>query len=197
MNTLPASGKIQTPAEPATLPIVVNDIEIRPAHEADFESMWSIFSAHVAAGETYTFSSVTSREAAHQYWLGQGVHTFVAASGGGRVLGMYRLVPNQPGRGHHVANASFMVNPAAQGAGIGYRLGEHCLDQARRNGFLAMQFNYVVSTNTAAIRLWKKLGFAITGTLPKAFRHKRLGYVDAYVMYQLLQDPDHWPTADE
>ena len=197
MNPFPASGKIQTPVESATLPIVVNDIEIRPAHEADFESMWSIFSAHIAAGETYTFSSATTREAAHQYWLGAGVHAFVATSSGGRVLGMYRLVPNQPGRGHHVANASFMVNPAAQGAGIGYRLGEHCLDQARRNGFLAMQFNYVVSTNTAAIRLWKNLGFAITGTLPKAFRHKRLGYVDAYVMYQLLQDPDHWPTADE
>lgn len=159
--------------------------------------MWAIFCAHIEAGETYVFSTATSREAGYHYWLGEGVGSFVAVSPGGRILGMYRLVPNQVGRGHHVANASFMVNPAAQGAGIGYRLGEHCLDQARRNGFLAMQFNYVVSTNTAAIRLWKKLGFAITGTLPKAFRHKRLGYVDAYVMYQLLQDPDHWPTADE
>jgi GNAT superfamily N-acetyltransferase len=181
----------------ANTPTAVIDIEIRPAHETDFESMWSIFSAHIAAGETYTFGAATTREAAQGYWLGAGVRTFVATSGGGRMMGMYRLVPNQVGRGQHVANASFMVNPAAQGAGVGYRLGEHCLDQARRAGFLAMQFNYVVSTNTAAIRLWKKLGFAITGTLPKAFRHKRLGYVDAYVMYQLLQDPDHWPTADE
>jgi len=197
MNQAALSGRIQAPVESATTPLVVNDIDIRPAQEADFESMWSIFSAHIAAGETYTFTAATSREAAHQYWLGAGVRSFVASSGGGPVLGMYRLVPNQAGRGHHVANASFMVNPAAQGAGIGYRLGEHCLDQARREGFLAMQFNHVVSTNSAAIRLWKKLGFAITGTLPKAFRHKRLGYVDAYVMYQLLQDPDHWPTADE
>jgi ribosomal protein S18 acetylase RimI-like enzyme len=81
--------------------------------------------------------------------------------------------------------------------GVGRLLGEHCLEEARRQGYLAMQFNYVVSTNTAAVMLWKKLGFSIVGTLPKAFRHKRLGYVDAYVMYQLLQDPDHWPTADE
>jgi hypothetical protein len=45
--------------------------------------------------------------------------------------------------------------------------------------------------------LWKKLGFSIVGTLPKAFRHKRLGYIDAYVMYELLQDPDHCPIADD
>jgi ribosomal protein S18 acetylase RimI-like enzyme len=89
-----------------------------------------------------------------------------------------------------------MVSPSAQGAGVGRMLGEHSLLEARRLGYLAMQFNYVVSTNTAAVRLWKKLGFSIVGTLPKAYRHKRLGYVDAYVMYQLLQDPDHWPTVD-
>ena len=179
------------------LPTAVKDIEIRPAHEADFESLWSIFSTHLAAGETYTNTEAVTREAAHGYWLGAGVQCFVGLGGGDRVLGMYRLVPNQPGRGHHVANASFMVSPSAQGVGVGRLLGEHCLAQARAQGYLAMQFNYVVSTNTAAIRLWKKLGFAITGTLPKAFRHKRLGYVDAYVMYQLLQDPDHWPTVDE
>jgi len=159
--------------------------------------MWSIFSAHVMAGETYTFTSATTADAAQNYWFGAGVSAYVATVGGARVLGMYRLVPNQAGRGQHVANASFMVSPAAQGAGIGYLLGQHCLNEARRQGYLAMQFNYVVSTNSAAVRLWKKLGFSIVGTLPKAFRHKQLGFVDAYVMYQLLQDPDHWPTADE
>ena len=158
--------------------------------------MWSIFSTHVAAGESYPFTTSTSREAGHAYWLGPGVSSFVATSNGARVLGMYRLVPNEGGRGHHVANASFMVSPSAQGVGVGRMLGEHCLAEAREQGFLAMQFNHVVSTNTAAIRLWKKLGFSIVGTLPKAFRHRRLGYVDAYVMYQLLQDPDHWPTVD-
>jgi len=175
----------------------VKDIVIRPALESDFESIWTIFCAHIVSGESYVFTTATSREAAYQYWLGHGVRSFVAVSAGGRVLGMYRLVPNQVGRGHHVANASFMVSPAAQGAGIGRMLGKHSLDQARSHGYLAMQFNHVVSTNGPAIGLWKKLGFSIVGTLPKAFRHKRLGYVDAYVMYQLLHDPDHWPTADD
>jgi len=175
----------------------VKDIQIRPALESDFEAIWAIFCAHIVAGESYVFTTGTSREAGHQYWLGPGVKSFVAVSPGGRVLGMYRLVPNQVGRGHHVANASYMVSPSAQGVGIGRRMGEHSIDEARRHGCLAMQFNHVVSTNAAAIGLWKKLGFSIVGTLPKAFRHKRLGYVDAYVMYQLLQDPDHWPTTDE
>lgn len=174
----------------------MKDIQIRPATSADFEAMWRIFSAHVAAGETYPFGADTSREAAHAYWLGPQVTARVAVLGE-RVLGMYRVVPNQLGRGHHVANASYMVSPNAQGVGVGRLLGEHSLEEARRQGYLAMQFNYVVSTNSAAVMLWKKLGFSIVGTLPKAFRHKRLGYVDAYVMYQLLQDPDHWPTADE
>jgi len=174
----------------------VKDIQIRLAGEQDFDAMWSIFCAHLATGESFPFTTATTRDAGHSYWLGAGAASFVALSGGGRVLGMYRLVPNQAGRGHHVASASFMVSPTALGAGIGRQLGEHCLEEARRQGYLAMQFNYVVSTNTAAVRLWKKLGFSIVGTLPKAFRHRRLGYVDAYVMYQLLQDPDHWPTAD-
>lgn len=174
----------------------MKDIQIRPATSADFDAMWTIFSAHVASGETYPFEPDASREAAQAYWLAPGVTSRVSVLGE-RVLGMYRVVPNQIGRGRHVANASFMVSPAAQGVGVGRLLGEHCIEEARRQGYLAMQFNYVVSTNSAAVMLWKKLGFSIVGTLPKAFRHKRLGYVDAYVMYQLLQDPDHWPTADE
>lgn len=175
----------------------MNDIQVRPATDADFEAMWHIFSTHLAAGETYPFVSVTTREDGYAYWLGTGMSSFVAAQGAGRVLGMYRLVPNQPGRGAHVANASYMVSPAAQGGGVGRMLGEHSLAEARRQGYLAMQFNFVVSTNTAAVGLWKKLGFSIVGTLPKAFRHKRLGYVDAYVMYQLLDDSGNWPAVDE
>lgn len=174
----------------------MKDIQIRPATSADIDAMWTIFSAHVSAGETYPFELEATREAVQAYWFGHGATCRVAALGE-RVLGMYRVVPNQLGRGRHVANASYMVSPAAQGVGIGRLLGEHSLVEARSQGFLAMQFNYVVSTNSAAVMLWKKLGFSIVGTLPKAFRHKRLGHVDAYVMYQLLQDPDHWPTSDE
>jgi ribosomal protein S18 acetylase RimI-like enzyme len=166
---------------------------IRPAAQADAEAMLSIFDTVLAGGDTYPMEADTDRAASHAYWLGPGVRSFVATGADGRVCGMYRLVPNQPGRGAHVANASFIVDPGARGAKLGWRLGQHCLAQARSEGYLAMQFNFVVSTNAAAVHLWQKLGFAIVATLPRAYRHAQLGYVDAYFMYQLLSDPSGWP----
>jgi ribosomal protein S18 acetylase RimI-like enzyme len=79
-----------------------------------------------------------------------------------------------------------MVAPTARGEGIGRAMSEHCLSEARRLGFRAMQFNFVVSTNESAIRLWQQLGFKIVGTLPGAFRHPEKGYVDVYVMFRSL-----------
>jgi ribosomal protein S18 acetylase RimI-like enzyme len=106
-----------------------------------------------------------------------------------RIVGTYILKANQPGSGSHVANAAFMVAPDARGLGVGRKMAEHCLSEARRLGFRAMQFNFVVSTNTSAIHLWEHLGFKIVGTLPGAFRHPRAGYVDVYVMFRsLLED---------
>lgn len=163
-------------------------ISIRRANEADLDAIWDIFRAHLEAGETYSFEAHTPKSVCDEYWLGPNVDSFVAADQRGRVLGMYRIVPNQPGRGAHVANASYMVSGAAQGQGIGSLMGRHSLAEARRLGYLAMQFNYVVSTNEPAVALWRKLGFSIGGTLPKAYRHERLGYVDALVMYQLLDE---------
>src|SRR6266536_101405 len=104
----------------------------------------------------------------------------------GTVVGTYILRPNQLGPGSHVANAAFMVEPNAQGLGVGRRMAEHCLSEARRKGFRAIQFNFVVSTNTSAIHLWEQLGFKIVGTLPGAFRHPEKGYVDVYVMFRSL-----------
>ena len=104
----------------------------------------------------------------------------------GRVVGTYILRANQPGPGSHVANAAFMVAPNAHGQGIGRAMGEHCLNEARRLGFRAMQFNFVVSTNESAIRLWQRLGFKNAGTLPDAFRHPEKGYVDVHVMFRSL-----------
>lgn len=163
--------------------------------------MWSIVQTHVAAGETCTHGPVMCREDCQEIWFGPGTRSFVASqylgAGKERLQGMYLLQPSQAGRGAHVAHASYMVSPHAQGIGIGRMLGEHSIGEARRQGYLAMQFNYVVSTNSAAIHLWKRLGFSIVGTLPKAYRHRRLGYVDAYVMYQLLEDPVRWPAPKE
>ena len=145
-------------------------MEIRGATEADREAIWKIFHEVVAAGDTYALDPNMSREEAMAYWFRADTHTHVAEKDG-RVVGSYVLKANQSGAGSHVANAAFMVASDAQGAGFGRRMGEHCLIEARRLGFRAMQFNFVVSTNTAAIRLWEQLGFAIVGTLPGAFRH--------------------------
>jgi len=106
----------------------------------------------------------------------------------GRVVAMYKLVPNRRDRGSPVANASFMVDPDHAGRGVGKAIGLHCLREARRAGFLAMQFNFVVSTNTRAVALWQKLGFEIVGRVPNAFRHSERGLVDVYVMYRSLDD---------
>lgn len=171
------------------------DIIIRPARETDLDAIWDIFHFHLAAGETYPYDAHTPRSACEDYWMGPTVTSFVACDQVGQVLGMYRILANQAGRGAHVANASYMVAETAQGRGLGYLMGQHSLIEARRLGFLAMQFNYVVSTNAAAVALWQKLGFSIVGTLPKAYRHERLGYVDALVMYQMLSAADSWPGA--
>lgn len=158
---------------------------IRPATEADADAIWRIFQAVIAPGDTYSFTADTTEGEAVAYFLGAGITSFVAEDQG-RVIGMYKLIPNRIGRGSHVSNASFMIDPAAQGKGAGRALGEHCLDEARRQGYDAMQFNFVVSTNAAGVHLWEKLGFQIVGTLPKAFRHDSLGDVDAYVMHRFL-----------
>jgi len=160
-------------------------MDIRRALEADFDAMWPVFQAVVATGDTYAFSPTTTRQDAFAYWFGPGMTSYVAVNGL-RILGMYKLRANQRDLGSHVANASFMVDPALQGTGTGTALGHHCLREAQNAGYKAMQFNFVVSTNRGAVSLWTKLGFSIVGTLPKAFKHHQLGYVDVYVMHRFL-----------
>lgn len=162
-------------------------MNIRRAIKSDFDAMWPIFQAVVSTGTTYAFAPNTDRQTAFDYWFGKGVTSYVAENDG-CVVGMYKLVANQRDQGSHVANASFMVDPNHSGFGAGKTMGLHCLHEAKKAGYNAMQFNFVVSTNDGAVSLWKKLGFAIVGTLPKAFLHQQLGYVDAYVMYRFLDD---------
>jgi L-amino acid N-acyltransferase YncA len=160
-------------------------MQIRPATDADHDAIWKIFHETVAAGDTYALDPDMSREEALAYWFGADTHTYVAESDG-RVVGTYILKPNQLGPGSHVGNAGFMVARHTQGSGVGRAMAEHCLAQARQIGFRAMQFNFVVSTNTPAVHLWQQLGFEIVGTLPGAFRHPEKGFVDVYVMYRSL-----------
>jgi L-amino acid N-acyltransferase YncA len=160
---------------------------IREGTGSDAGSIWDIFHAVVAAGDTYVFEPDISREDALAYWMNPSARCYVAERDG-TVVGTYILKANQPGLGSHVANAGFMVTPAARGLGVGRLMGEHSLGEARRLGFRAMQFNFVVSTNEPAIRLWQQLGFRIVGTLPGAFRHSQKGFVDAYVMFRSLAE---------
>lgn len=150
--------------------------------------MWAIFQAVVATGDALPFTSTTSDEFFRAQWLGDSGESFVALSGT-TLSGMYKLGANLPGLGSHVASATYLVNPESQGRGIGRAMVEHSLAQAEQAGFSAMQFNYVVATNSAAVCLYEKLGFSIVGTLPKAFRHQQFGLVDAHVMHRFLGPP--------
>ena len=134
---------------------------------------------------TYIFAADTSYTDAFAFWFGPGSTSYVAEEDE-KTVGMYKFGANYRDRGSHVPNGAFMVDPKHSGKGVGRAMGVHCLREAKKAGFRAMQFNLVVSTNEAAVSLWKKLGFSIVGTLPEVFRHKRLGDVDAYVMYRFL-----------
>ena len=162
-------------------------LQIRQATALDSAPIWDIFHAVVAPGDTYTFDPDIGREEGLAYWLNSSNWCYVAERER-NVVGTYILRANQLGLGAHVANAGFMVSPAARGLGVGRAMGEHALKEARRLGFRAMQFNFVVSTNEPAVRLWQQLGFKIVGTLPGVFRHREKGFVDAYVMFCSLDE---------
>jgi L-amino acid N-acyltransferase YncA len=162
-------------------------LAIRAATDADRDAIWEIFHATVAPGDAFVYDPSTPREEAEAYWFAKGTRTYVAEQNG-KVAGSYILRANRPGLGDHVANAGFMVAPDGRGLGVGRAMGEHALAEARRLGYRAMQFNFVISTNESAVHLWQQLGFEIVGTLPGAFRHARKGFVDAYVMFRSLDE---------
>lgn len=162
--------------------------EARP--EADWlTGIWPIFEEVVRAGDTMVFPPDTDEPCARGYWLlPPPARVFVAVNEtDGTIVGSSLVKANQPGLGGHVANAGFMVAAAASGHGVGRALAEHAIEWARQSNFSAMQFNFVVSTNTRAIALWKNLGFSIVGTVPQAFQHQGLGgKVDVFVMHRFL-----------
>jgi L-amino acid N-acyltransferase YncA len=160
---------------------------IRPAHATDWDQMWTTFQAVVATETAYAFAPDTTSDDGRAYFLGPAMASWVAEDES-RIVGFYKLMANRRDLGAHVGNASFMVDPRHHGRGIGEALGRHCLREARRAGYLAIQFNFVVSTNVAAVALWRKLGFEVVGTVPKAFRHREHGLVDTYVMHRFLDD---------
>jgi L-amino acid N-acyltransferase YncA len=158
---------------------------IRPATASDAAAVLDLSRELVADGTVYPLSADMTDEELRGYWYAPRGHLYVAEVEG-QIAGLYLIRPNQPGRGSHVANGSYAVGARFRGRGLGEALGLHSLEEARRLGFKAMQFNLVVATNTAAVALWRKLGFQTLGRLPQAFAHAKEGLVDAYVMHRFL-----------
>ena len=159
---------------------------VRTATEADWPRILPFFSAIVAAGETYACPDDLAPEQGRSLWMQAPPGRTFVATDGEVVLGSAKAGPNRPGRGAHVATASFMVDPAHAGRGVGRALGEHVVRWAHDAGYRSMQFNAVVETNTAAVRLWRSLGFAVLTTVPEAFDHPAHGLVGLHVMFRRL-----------
>ncbi len=149
------------------------------------QAVAAIILSTIRDGSTYTLDADMSEVEAMAYWLGPDKETFVAEEDG-VILGTYHMRPNQAGGGRHVCNCGYITSDSATGRGVARRMCQHSLEHARSRGYRAMQFNFVVSTNERAVRLWQSLGFEIVGRLPLAFRHPVCGFVDAFVMYRVL-----------
>ena len=160
-------------------------LTVREARADDADAIWTILEPMIRAGDTYTLPREMSREAALAFWFASGHEVFVAEEDGG-VVGTYFLRANQAGGGSHVANCGYVTAARAAGKGVARAMCGHSLEHAKSRGFRAMQFNFVVSSNERAVRLWKSFGFEIIGRLPEAFRHPSGNYADAYVMYRFL-----------
>ena len=163
-------------------------MRIRPATPADAASIWTIIGPVIRAGETYTLDRDMSEAEAIAYWMAPEKETFVAEGEGGELLGTYYLQANQAGGGRHIANCGYMTSAAATGRGVARSMCAHSLERAKERGFRGMQFNFVVSTNERAVRLWESMGFEVVGRLPGAFEHPSEGFVNALVMFQDLSN---------
>jgi ribosomal protein S18 acetylase RimI-like enzyme len=161
-------------------------LTIRLANTADYDATWQILEPMIRAGETYTLPRDLARDAALAYWFAPEHEVFVAQNDAAKIVGVYFLQANQRGGGSHVANCGYVTASDATGKGIAGAMCEHSLARARERGFRAIQFNFVVASNTRALRLWLKYEFRIVGLLPAAFQHPKLGPTDAYIMFRDL-----------
>jgi ribosomal protein S18 acetylase RimI-like enzyme len=164
---------------------MLSEMLVRAATAKDGDAIWKILEPVIRGGDTYTLPENMSREDALAYWNSPGHEVFVAEDNG-EILGTYYLRANQKGGGAHVTNCGYMTAVWASGRGVARAMCQHSLQHAKARGFLAMQFNFVVSSNERAVRLWQSMGFEIVGRLPGAFKHPKMGFVDALVMYRHL-----------
>jgi RimJ/RimL family protein N-acetyltransferase len=161
--------------------------DIRRFNKTDWPALWKIIEPVFRSGDTYVYSPDISEEDAYKIWVDLPEETYVAVNEKGDIIGTYYIKQNQPGLGSHVCNCGYIVSSDVRNRGIASDMCIHSQQEAMARGYRAMQFNFVVSTNEGAIRLWKKLGFDIVETLPKAFKHHKLGFVDAFVMFKQLE----------
>ncbi|PWJ40146.1 GNAT family N-acetyltransferase [Sediminitomix flava] len=159
--------------------------KIRKAEIEDYQEIWEIIDEVIRTGDTYVFSPSSDKQKMLRYWCSSDKFTYVLTVDD-KIVGTFILKENQPDLGSHVCNAAFMVDPKLAGQGIGYQMGAFALEEAKKLGFKAMQFNIVVKTNEAAVALWKKLGFEIVGEVPEVFNHAKEGYTSAYIMWRKL-----------
>jgi GNAT superfamily N-acetyltransferase len=160
-------------------------IQIRKSNSTDANEIWDILKPIIHKGDSFVFSPQSTKEEILSYWFHKSKYTYTAMLEG-KIVGTFFIQDNQPGLGSHIANAGYATSPKAFGQGIGKQMGIFSLQEARRLGYKAMQFNIVVKTNEGAVKLWENIGFKIIGEIPEAFQHQSLGLVSAYVMYQKL-----------
>jgi L-amino acid N-acyltransferase YncA len=164
----------------------MTSMEIRTATDDDWPTIYPFYATIMAEGRTYAYPEGQSLDEARPWWMEPSPGHAVVAVLDGRIVGSAKMGPNRPGRGSHVATASFLVAPDSQGRGVGRRLGEYVIDWCRNQGYRGIQFNAVVATNDSAVHLWQSLGFAMIGTVPEAFNHPEHGLVGLHVMYRPL-----------
>lgn len=161
-------------------------IDILPMTDAHWDGVWEFMEPIFREGASYPTATDITEHEAKAYWSEPGKVTYVAIGKDGKIVGSYYIRPNQPKLGAHICNAGYLVAPSARGQGVGSAMCVHSQDEARKAGYLGMQYNLVVSTNTAAISVWQRNGFKIIGTTPKGFDHKEHGLVDAHIMFREL-----------
>ena len=158
---------------------------IRRANDTDRVAIWQMLEPVVRAGETYALPRDMAGADAIAYWLNPDHQTFVALLDG-TAAGTYYLRANQQGGGAHVANCGYITDGRFARRGLAEAMCRDSMERAKQQGFTAMQFNCVVSSNIHAIDLCSRLGFATVGRLPRAFAHPRAGLIDALVMFREL-----------
>ena len=166
---------------------MTDEWSISPATDADWPGIWAIFRDVISHGDTYTYAPDFSEQEAKDIWIGKDCHGYVVKHGD-KIVGTFTIRTNKPGFGNHIANAGYMVHKDYRGRGVAQAMCSYSLKEAKKLGYNAMQFNFVVASNVPAVELWQKMGFKIVGTVPKAFRHAKLGLTDVHIMHRFLDD---------